>query len=52
LTKLMRYQAKTGVPVFVPLPPEVAEPLRSIPPGLKPNPPLFFWSGNGLPRPT
>jgi integrase len=36
LTKLMRYQAKTGVPVFVPLPPEVAEPLRSIPPRLKP----------------
>ena len=48
--KLMLYQAKTGVPVFVPLPPEVADFLRSIPPGLKPNPRYFFWSGNGLPK--
>lgn len=36
--KLMLYQAKTGTPVFVPLPPHVADMLRSIPPGLKPNP--------------
>ena len=48
--KLMLYQAKTGVPVFVPLPPEVADLLRAIPPGLKPNPRYFFWSGNGLPK--
>lgn len=48
--KLMLYQAKTGTPVFVPLPPQVAELLRSIPPGLKPNPNYFFWSGNGLPK--
>ena len=48
--KLMLYQAKTGTPVFVPLPPHVAELLRSIPPGLKPNPNYFFWSGNGLPK--
>jgi integrase len=48
--KLMLYQAKTGLPVFVPLPPEVADLLRLIPPGLKPNPRYFFWSGNGLPK--
>ncbi|HTU47362.1 MAG TPA: tyrosine-type recombinase/integrase [Bryobacteraceae bacterium] len=48
--KLMLYQAKTGTPVFVPLPPHVADLLRSIPPGLKPNPNYFFWSGNGLPK--
>ncbi len=49
-SKLMLYQAKTGVPVFVPLPPEGAALRRSIPPGLKPNPRYFFWSGNGLPK--
>jgi integrase/recombinase XerD len=48
--KLMLYQAKTGTPVFVPLPPHVGDLLRSIPPGLKPNPNYFFWSGNGLPK--
>ncbi len=48
--KLMLYQAKTGTPVFVPLPPQVADLLRSIPPGLKPNLNYFFWSGNGLPK--
>lgn len=48
--KIMLYQAKTGTPVFVPLPPHVADLLRSIPPGLKPNPNYFFWSGNGLPK--
>ena len=48
--KLMLYQAKTGTPVFVPLPPHVADLLRSIPAGLKPNPNYFFWSGNGLPK--
>ena len=48
--KLMLYQAKTGTPVFVPLPPHVADLLRSIPAGLKHNPNYFFWSGNGLPK--
>lgn len=47
---LLLYQAKTGTPVYVPLPPEVAEALRNIPPGPKPNPRYFFWSGNGLPK--
>jgi integrase/recombinase XerD len=46
--KLMLYQAKTGTPVFVPLPPYVVDLLRSTPPGLKPNPNYFFWSGNRL----
>jgi len=47
---LFLYQAKTGVPVYVPLPHEVAEDLRNIPPGPKPNPRYFFWSGNGDPK--
>jgi integrase/recombinase XerD len=47
---LMLYQAKTGTSVYVPLPPHVAEALRTIPDGVKPNPRYFFWSGNGLPK--
>jgi integrase/recombinase XerD len=47
---LFLYRAKTGVPVYVPLPPHVAEQLRDIPPGPKPNPRYFFWSGNGQPK--
>jgi integrase/recombinase XerD len=47
---LLLYQAKTGTPVYVPLPPQVAVALRSIPDGVKPNPRYFFWSGNGLPK--
>ena len=47
---LLLYQAKTGTPVYVPLPPEVAEAVRTVPPGPKPNPRYFFWSGNGLPK--
>ena len=47
---LLLYQAKTGTPVYVPLPPQVAEELRTIPAGAKPNPRYFFWSGNGLPK--
>ena len=46
--ELLLYRAKTGHPVYVPLPPEVADGLRNIPPGPKPNPRYFFWSGNGL----
>jgi integrase/recombinase XerD len=47
---LFLYQAKTGVPVYVPLPHDVAEDLRNVPPGPKPNPRYFFWSGNGDPK--
>ena len=47
---LLLYQAKTGTPVYVPLPPHVVEALESIPPGPKPNPRYFFWSGNGEPK--
>ena len=47
---LLLYQAKTGTPVYVPLPPQVAEALRTLPDGVKPNPRYFFWSGNGLPK--
>jgi integrase len=47
---LLLYQAKTGTPVYVPLPPQVAAGLGDIPPGNKPNPRYFFWSGNGLPK--
>lgn len=48
--KLVLYQAKTGHPVYVPLPPTVAEALRTVPPGQKPNLRYFFWSGNGEPK--
>jgi integrase len=47
---LLLYQAKTGTPVYVPLPPQVAQALRDVPAGNKPNPRYFFWSGNGLPK--
>jgi integrase len=47
---LLLYQAKTGTPVYVPLPPQVADALRTVPTGNKPNPRYFFWSGNGLPK--
>ncbi len=45
--ELFLYRAKTGVPVFVKLPPDVAKQLRNVPPGPSPNPRYFFWSGNG-----
>jgi len=45
--ELLLYRAKTGVPVFVKLPPDVAKALREVPRGPKPNPRYFFWSGNG-----
>lgn len=47
---LLLYQAKTGTPVYVPLPPQVADALRSVPQGNRPNPRYFFWSGNSLPK--
>ena len=48
--ELFLYRAKTGSPVYVPLPPDVAESLRNIPPGPSPNPRYFSWSGNGSPK--
>jgi integrase/recombinase XerD len=47
---LLLYQAKTGTPVYVPLPTYVAEAVRNVPPGPKPNPRYYFWSGNGHPK--
>ncbi len=47
---LLLYQAKTGIPVYVPLPPHVVEALNTVPPSLRPNPRYFFWSGNGEPE--
>jgi hypothetical protein len=42
------YRAKTGHPVRVLLPHDVAEALRNVPPGNAPHPEFFFWSGSGL----
>jgi integrase/recombinase XerD len=47
---LLLYQAKTGTPVYVPLPSHVLDALESLPLGPKPNPRYFFWSGNGNPK--
>lgn len=47
---LFLYQAKTGTPVYVPLPPYVVQALKDLPPGPRPNPRYFFWSGNGDPK--
>ncbi|MGI8746653.1 MAG: tyrosine-type recombinase/integrase [Bryobacteraceae bacterium] len=47
---VLLYQAKTRTPVYVPLPPEVAERLRNVPCGIRPNPRYFFWTGNGNPK--
>jgi site-specific recombinase XerD len=43
------YQAKTGTPVYVPLPPIVLEALAEAAP-YSPSPLYYFWSGNGLPK--
>jgi len=40
-------RAKTGNPVYVPLPPKVAQLLREL---SSDNPLYFFWSGHGDPR--
>ena len=45
--QIFLYRAKTGVPVYVVIPPDVAELLRSLP---NSNPRYFFWFGNGDPR--
>jgi integrase/recombinase XerD len=47
---LLLYQAKTGTPVYVPLPPIVLNTLGSLPAGPRPNPRYFFRSGNGNPK--
>jgi integrase/recombinase XerD len=47
---LLLYQAKTGTPVYVPLPSYVVKPLETLPAGPKPNRRFFFWSGNGKPK--
>lgn len=45
--KILLYQHKTGEPVYVPLPRELAESLREIPPqGNTTNPRFFFRSGH------
>lgn len=44
---LFLYRAKTGVPVYVPLPPFVHALLGSLP---NQNPRYFFWSGSGDPE--
>jgi integrase/recombinase XerD len=48
--RIFLYRAKTGQPVYVKIPAFVGEALRDIPPGPKPNPRYFFWSGNGNPK--
>ncbi len=45
--QIFLYRAKTGVPVFVVIPNEVGEALRTLP---NSHPSYFFWSGNGDPR--
>jgi integrase/recombinase XerD len=47
--KLLLYMQKTGVPVFVPLPPHAVAALDDTP-NVHSN--FFFWSGNGLPKTT
>jgi integrase/recombinase XerD len=45
--QIFLYRAKTGVPVFVVIPAQVADTLKALP---NSNPRYFFWSGNGDPR--
>jgi len=46
---VMVYQRKTGEPVYCPVPPHVADMLRSLPASQKgnTNEKYFFWTGNG-----
>lgn len=44
--QIFLYRAKTGVPVYVVIPPDVADLLRSLPG----NDRYFFWSGSGEPQ--
>jgi integrase/recombinase XerD len=43
-SKLFLYQAKTGTPVYCPVPPVVIAALSDV---AGPNPKSFFWTGNG-----
>ncbi len=43
---VLLYQAKTGTPVFCPVPPDVAQALETA----SDNPTYFFWSGVGHPN--
>lgn len=45
--QIFLYRSKTEVPVYVVIPPEVADRLRELP---NSNPKYFFWSGHGDPR--
>jgi integrase/recombinase XerD len=45
--QIMLYRAKTGTPVFVTIPPDVADSLRRVE---SLNPRYFFWTGNGNPK--
>lgn len=47
--KLLLYMQKTGMPVFVPLPPFVLDALNRVPP---PSTAYFFWTGEGMPEST
>ncbi len=47
--KLFLYTAKTGSPVWLPLPPKVVESLDEVP---GQNSKYLFWSGNGDPKTT
>jgi integrase/recombinase XerD len=47
---ILLYQAKTGEPVYCPIPPHVTEALTSLPPGASGNSLYFFWSGEGHPN--
>jgi len=47
---VLLYQAKTRTPVYIPLPPNVAEALRNVPQGVRSNPRYFFWTGRGHPK--
>jgi site-specific recombinase XerD len=45
--RLELYRTKTGNPVSLLLPPEIAEELRNLSPGPGTHPDFFFWSGKG-----
>jgi integrase/recombinase XerD len=45
--KLFLYQAKTGTPVYCPLPPSVVDALQGL---NSPSTKYFFWTGNGDPK--
>jgi integrase/recombinase XerD len=45
--RLFLYRAKTGVPVYVPLPDDLVKMMHALP---NSNPRYFFWSGNGDPE--